>query len=160
MFDFLGKGVETRKMVSSLFFSKRWLYIPSNRGPFPTSHQYLIAKVNLPVTWINSEVWIAQPENANDIDSDCDEDLVEDAMEMLDVCETALKSVPHLFPTTEKQNAARTSGLQRWKWLYHHSTCPGQVHILHNVVSDSALAYRTSSTQLSRVKIAADNDNF
>lgn len=60
------------------------------------------------MAWINSEVWIAQPENANDIDSECDEYLVEDALEMLDVCETALKSVPRLFPTTEEQNADHT----------------------------------------------------
>lgn len=50
-------------------------------------------------------VEIAQSEDASNIDSDCDEDLIEDALEMLEVCETALRLVPRFFPTTAEQNA-------------------------------------------------------
>lgn len=112
MSDYLGKDVEVGKMVSSFFFVKRRLYIPSDRGPFSTSHQYLTAKINLQTAWIKSGVEIAESENASDIDSDCDEELVEDAPEMLDVCQRALKLVSDFFPVTVSQNPGHS--------LFHH----------------------------------------
>lgn len=54
MSNFLGKDVELGKIVSPFFFVKRRLYIPSDRGPFATSHQYLTAKINLQTAWIKS----------------------------------------------------------------------------------------------------------
>lgn len=85
MSDFLEKGVEIGKMVLPFFFWKRRLYIPSDRGPFDSSHQFFTAKVQLQAACIKSGVEIAESEDASDIDLDCDEDLVEEALETLDV---------------------------------------------------------------------------
>ena len=73
MSDYLGKDVEVGTTVSSLFFMKRRLYIPSDRGPFSTSHHYMTSKINLQTAWIKSGVEIAGPEGTSGIDSDCDE---------------------------------------------------------------------------------------
>ncbi|RMZ37987.1 hypothetical protein CA14_005032 [Aspergillus flavus] len=83
MSNYLGKGVEVGQMVLPFFFSKRRLYIHSDRGPFANSLQYLTAK------------------DASDIDSDCDENLLDEAPQMLEVCQTAHDLVVRLFPPTD-----------------------------------------------------------
>ena len=83
MSDYLGKDVEVGTMVSSFFFMKRRLYIPSDRGPLNTSHHYLTSKINLQTAWIKCGVEIAGPEGTSGVDSDCDEELVEDAPQMV-----------------------------------------------------------------------------
>lgn len=57
-------------------------------------------------------VEIAGPEGTSGIDSDCDEELVEDAPEMLDACQEALKVVSNFFSANESQVPGHS--------LFHH----------------------------------------
>ncbi|OGM44484.1 hypothetical protein ABOM_006732 [Aspergillus bombycis] len=128
MSDYLGKGVEIGPMVLPFFFFKRRLYIHSDRGPFANSHQYLTAKVQMQTDWIKSGVEIAQSD-ASDIDSDCDEDLLEEAPEMLEVCEAAQDLIVRLFPPTDPDTCHT---------LYHHDLNQNNVildPISHDIVA-------------------------
>ncbi|KAE8376630.1 phosphotransferase enzyme family-domain-containing protein [Aspergillus bertholletiae] len=73
--------------------------------------------------WITSGVEIAQSEDASDIDSDCDEDLVEEAPDMLNVCETAQGMIVRLFPSADPDTGHT---------LYHHDLN------LNNIIVDPA----------------------
>ncbi|KAB8271056.1 phosphotransferase enzyme family-domain-containing protein [Aspergillus minisclerotigenes] len=129
MSSYLGKGVEVGQMVLPFFFFKRRLYIPSDRGPFANSNQYLTAKVQMQTAWIKSGVEIAKAENASDIDSDCDEDLLDEAPEMLEVCQTAQDWVVRLFPPTDPDTCHT---------LYHHDL--NQNNIILDPISHDIVA--------------------
>ncbi|KAE8367076.1 phosphotransferase enzyme family-domain-containing protein [Aspergillus caelatus] len=129
MSSYLGKGVEVGQMVLPFFFFKRRLYIPSNRGPFANSLQYLSAKVQMQTAWIKSGVEIAKAENASDIDSDCDEDLLEEAPEMLEVCQAAQELIVRFFPPTDPDTCHT---------LYHHDL--NQNNIILDPISHDIVA--------------------
>lgn len=103
--DVPNDGFVVGKMTSPFFVSKRRLFKPSNRGPFRSSNEYITAKIQRQRDWIRTGVEIANSEDPDEIDSDCDEDLIDQAPDMLNACNDVLEFVPSIFPPTETEKS-------------------------------------------------------
>lgn len=109
------------KILSTLFFRKNGLHMQGNRGPFLNSNEYMAEGIKFQLHWIDTSLDIAQSEDPNNADSDCDEEFVKNAPEMRSLCDDALALLQNIFPPHGDHELP--------PFLHHHDLKPENILI-------------------------------
>ena len=83
------------RMVSPWFFRDKRVWLPADRGPFSSSSDMMMAKIQIQIERLKN----LSPSPDDEYYTETDEDLVEDQEKVLDICHTLKELVPLYFPT-------------------------------------------------------------
>lgn len=98
-------------MFDPLFFMDARMELRANRGPFRNSIEWMEALINVQVEWTNKGLLLLS-EKPDDIEGGYDNDLLEEAPEIKDLCQKYREILPHIFKEEEEREANFT--------LHHH----------------------------------------
>lgn len=99
-------------LLDPIFFVYRRLYLPGDRGPFRTSHEWMAAEIDFQMSWIRTGPLIKTSTNREDFDKyDWDSDCDEEASEMEKLSNDYQDALPDVFPAAK--------GVSPYV-LYHH----------------------------------------
>lgn len=90
------------RVVSPWLFRDKRLFLSADRGPFPASYQFMMAKTRMQIERIKH--LSALP--TDDYHSETDKVLAEEQEDVLDTCYNLEKLVPYIFPPPGKQHEA------------------------------------------------------
>lgn len=87
-------------MISPELFYRRRLFLPSHRGPFGSSLEWMTAEINLQIQWIESgyTARIAGPDDPDYENSDWDSDFDREAPDIQALAKEILDIIPRIFP--------------------------------------------------------------
>ncbi|KAE8137446.1 hypothetical protein BDV38DRAFT_282993 [Aspergillus pseudotamarii] len=103
----IGTDFVIGRVVSPWFFRDKRLFLSADRGPFPASYQFMMAKTRMQIERIKHLSALS----TDDYYSETDEVLAVEQEDVLDTCYSLEKLVPYIFPPPGGQHEA--------KLLYH-----------------------------------------
>lgn len=96
----IGTDFVIGRVVSPWFFRDKRLFLSADRGPFPSSYEFMMAKTRMQIERIKH----LSPLPTDDYYSETEEALAEKQDNVLDACYNLEALVPHIFPPSSRHD--------------------------------------------------------
>jgi hypothetical protein len=102
--DHTGKmnaGFVVGPIVAPFYFEQRRLHIPSSRGPYLTSQDYMKENIVRQSSYASTEIGLLKSTTDEEVLNELDEDYLEDGDSIMELCKGYLEALPTIFPAQD-----------------------------------------------------------